>query len=352
MATAKKLPSGAWRTRATKRIDGKQIRKSFTVSPDECAGDWRQAKEKSELLARNWLFSAKQDLDQITVHRAMEMYIEERSHVLSESTLADYKRMDKHFKVILEKDALQIDSKDIQALVNEWSMDGLKKATLKNRVNFLTASLVFAGNEKRFNIRYPKQIPTELLPPEPSEFHRLLSAASDEEKLIIILAGLYTLRRGEIGGLCGEDILWDMNAIYVHTSRVKNDQKEWIRREIPKNLSSVRIVHVAPEIMKLIPKVGAKDYIIEMSPDAMTRRFERLRKKVCVNCRLHDLRKYAASIRSEMMPSKYVEADGGWKKDSSVLRTIYDKPFKENRKEYSKKLNEKIIQDYGSELFG
>ena len=84
----------------------------------------------------------------------------------------------------------------------------------------------------------------------------------------------------------------------------------------------------------------------------MTRRFERLRKKVCVTCRLHDLRKYAASIRTEIMPAKYVEADGGWKPGSNVLKTIYDKPFKEKRKDYSKKINDQIIQDYGSELFG
>ena len=66
----------------------------------------------------------------------------------------------------------------------------------------------------------------------------------------------------------------------------------------------------------------------------------------------YDLRKYAASIRSEIMPQKYVEADGGWKNDSKVLKTIYDKPFKETRKEYSKMINDKIIQDYGSELLG
>jgi hypothetical protein len=89
-----------------------------------------------------------------------------------------------------------------------------------------------------------------------------------------------------------------------------------------------------------------------MNPDEMTHHFGKLRKKACVNCRLHDLRKYAASIRSEIMPSKYVEADGGWKKDSAVMRTIYDKPFKESRKEYSKKFNEKILEDYGKDLFG
>ena len=176
--------------------------------------------------------------------------------------------------------------------------------------------------------------------------------ASHEEKLVIVLAGLYTLRRGEIGGLWGEDLLWDMNSIYIHTSLVKDENKVWIRRDMPKNLGSVRTVHLDPEIMKLFPRVGPKEPVISLNPDMITHHFEKLRKKACVNCRFHDLRKYAASIRSEMMPSKYVEADGGWSKESSVMQTIYDKPFKEKRNEYSKKFNESIVQEYGRELFG
>lgn len=42
MATAQKLASGAWRTRARKVINGKLVTKSFTVSPEECRGDWKK----------------------------------------------------------------------------------------------------------------------------------------------------------------------------------------------------------------------------------------------------------------------------------------------------------------------
>lgn len=71
-----------------------------------------------------------------------------------------------------------------------------------------------------------------------------------------------------------------------------------------------------------------------------------------MNCRLHDLRKFAASIRSEFMPTKYIEAEGGWSKNSNILTTIYDRPFKEKREEYSKIFNEKISKEYERELFG
>lgn len=351
MASAKQLPSGAWRTRPSKYIDGKKITKSFTVHPDECGGDWKKAKKLSENRASNWLLEAEAEEINMTVKTAIESYIKDRSAVLSPSTIADYKRMSKHFGDLVNVAADDVDSKMIQAKINEMAVDGLNARTIKNRVFFLIAALNFVGIEKKFKLRFPKQIKPNLGPPEPSEFHRLLALASPEEKLTIILAGLYTLRRGEIAGLCGEDLLWDLNSIYVHTSRVQNDKKVWVRRPMPKNLNSVRMIQLDPKIMEMLPKVGPDEYVISMNPNEITKHFMRLREKACVSCRFHDLRKYAASIRSAIMPGRYVEADGGWRKDSQVLSTIYDKPFRESRKEYSKKFNEMVVEEYKKELF-
>ena len=352
MAKARQLPSGAWQTRPTKTINGKVVTRSFTVHPDECGGDSKRAKLLSETNARNWMLESQDDEVRTSVGKAIELYIEDRSAVLSPSTIADYRRMPKHFGDLVNVVAADVDSKMIQALINEMAVDGLNARTIKNRIFFLISALNYVGVEKRFKLRYPSQIRPNLNPPEPSEFIRLLDLASPEERLTIILAGLYTLRRGEIAGLCGEDLLWDLNSIYVHTSRVQSDKKEWVRRPMPKNLNSVRMIQLDPEIMALFPHVGPKEYVISMNPNEITKHFIRLREKACVSCRFHDLRKYAASIRSAIMPSKYVEADGGWRKGSQVLSSIYDKPFKESRNEYSKKLNKMILEDYGDHIFG
>jgi integrase len=351
MATARQLPSGAYQTRPSKKINGKIVTKSFTVHPRECGGDAKRAKTLSETKANNWLLESEADDVRISVGRAMELYIEDRSAVLSPSTIADYKRMPKHFGDLVNMIAADVDTKTLQAFINEMAMENLNARTIKNRVFFLISALNYVGVEKKFKLRFPTQIKPNLNPPEPSEFTRLLDLATPEEKLTIILAGLYTLRRGEIAGLCGEDLLWDLNSIYVHTSRVQNDKKEWVRRPMPKNLNSVRMIQLDPEIMSLLPKVGPKEYVISMNPNEITKHFIRLREKACVSCRFHDLRKYAASIRSAVMPSRYVEADGGWRKGSQVLSSIYDKPFKESRNEYSKKLNGLIMEEYGEHIF-
>lgn len=352
MASAQLLKSGSYRVQVSKMIDGKLVKKSFTLSPLDCGGDTKLAKKKVELMANEWALSAEAEAHKTTVKKALEAYLDYGKETWSPSTFKDFVNMPKHFEKLYDLDVNEIEENHIQALIDEYSRKGLSPKTAKNRINFLIAALRKAKVRTIFEVKYYKAIKPELNPPEFTEFHRLLSMATPEEKLTIVLAGLYTLRRGEIGGLCGEDILWDMNSIYVHTSRVKNDNKEWVRRKIPKNLNSVRTIRIDPEIMALLPKVGPKDYVIKMNPDEITHHFIRLRKKACVNCRFHDLRKYAASIRSEVMPAKYIEAEGGWRKDSEVMRTIYDKPFKEKRKEYANKFNEQIIKDYGELLFG
>lgn len=360
MASAKKLPSGAWRCRPTKIINEKKITKSFTVHPKDCANDSKKAKKLAERQADDWLLEAEEQIsDVITVEKAIDLYIQDRSEVLSPSTIADYMRMKKHFNDILNVNIFDIDTKTLQATINEMAMHvnrygkRLNDRTLKNRIFFLLAAFSYCGNEKTYKLRFPAHEDPDLAPPEKSEFMRLLECAeSKEQKLILMLAGLYTLRRGEICALKGADILWDMHSIYVHSSRVLNSDKEWISKRTPKTSGSVRTIQIDKELMELFPHVAPEEYIVKINPNEVTKMFMRLRKKACVSCRFHDLRKYAASIRSEIMPQKYVESDGGWKKGSQILKTIYDKPFKESRNEYSKKFNKMAQDDYGTALLG
>ncbi len=75
MAQAKRTESGGWRTLACKQINGKKIRKSFTVHPKDCGGDSRKAKSKSEALARDWVLNEELEQNYITVQKAIDEYI-------------------------------------------------------------------------------------------------------------------------------------------------------------------------------------------------------------------------------------------------------------------------------------
>ena len=72
MAKAERLNSGSYRCRATKTINGKKVTKSFTVSPNECGGDWKKAKKKAENMANNWILDAEADINKATVLNNIE----------------------------------------------------------------------------------------------------------------------------------------------------------------------------------------------------------------------------------------------------------------------------------------
>ena len=361
MASARQLPSGAWRCRPTKVINGKKVTKSFTVHPDECAGNSKKAKAKAEMLAREWIFDTKLETSGlITVEKAIDDYIEGRDGVISPSTIKDYMNMKQYFESILDVCIFDLTDKMIQNIIGEMAVSknrygkNINEKTIKNRIYFLLACLKFSKCYTHFDLRFTESEDPDYQPPQHNEFHRLLTVAeNNEDKLILMLCGLYTLRRGELCGLTGKDILWDMHSVYVHTSRVMDKNHEWILKPVPKKKHSIRTITIEPSFMDLIPHVDPDEFIISLNPNQVTKRFDYLRKKACVNCRLHDLRKYAASIRSDLMPAKYVESDGGWKiGGQNVLKTIYDKPFKEERKNYSKKFNKMAKDDYGEELLG
>lgn len=365
MANARKLPSGAWRTQANKTVNGRLVRKSFTVSPTAYQGNPKTAsklaKAESERLAREWLFETKLETSGlITVEQAIDDYIAGRDGVISPSTIKDYMNMKKYFEPILDICIFDLTSKMIQNIIGEMAVQknrygkNLNQRTIENRIFFLLACLKFSKCYTHFELRFTESEDPDYQPPQHNEFHRLLSVAeNDEDRLILMLCGLYTLRRGELCGLTGKDILWDMHSIYVHTSRVQNKNHEWVLKPVPKKKHSIRTITIEPSFMKIIPHMGPDEFIISLNPNQVTKRFAYLRKKACVNCRLHDLRKYAASIRSGIMPAKYIESDGGWKLGGqNVLKSIYDMPFKDERINYSKKFNEKAKQDYGQELLG
>ena len=361
MAIATLLPSGAWRCRPTKVIDGKKVTKSFTVHPNECAGNSKKAKKKAELLADQWQFEAKEEQSGvITVEKAIDDYVESRDGVISPSTIKDYYNMKKYFTSILNVEINDVTNKMIQNIIGEMAVSKnrygkcLNERTIKNRIFFLLAALKFSHCYTHFDLRFTESEQNEYNPPQHNEFDRLIAVCeNNEDKLILMLCGLYTLRRGELCGLTGKDILWDMHSIYVHTSLVQNKNHEWVLKPTPKKKQSIRTIEIEPEFMVLIPHVGPDEHIISLNPNQVTKRFEKLRKKAWVDCRLHDLRKYAASIRSDLMPRKYVESDGGWKiGGNNVLKTHYDKPFIDERKRYSKKFNELAKKDYGEALLG
>lgn len=347
MAQAKKLPSGAYRVQATRIINGKRIVKSFTVHPRDTMDDWRLAKKKAELLAQEWQLSIDKELSSAaTVLKALNNYIDSRRKVLSPRTIADYEKMMKFYGSMLDMVATDVTSADIQALINEWSVD-LSKKTITNRVNFLTAALDLAGVDKRFKLRFPKSISKEVQAPDIDDLKLILMNCSDRFKPLILLAAFGSLRRGEIAALKQKDILRDLSSIHVHADMVQSSEGI-IYKDMPKTAGSVRVIQLPKNIIELLPfSDDPEAFVFDYTINAITSEFTRLRNKCSLDCSFHTLRHFAASFRSDLgIPSKYIEEVGGWKNESSVLKKVYDNKLNSSRKKYGQ-----MAADYFEEQF-
>ncbi len=348
MAKASKLPSGAWRVQASKNVNGKRIVRSFTVHPDETKGDSRKAKQKAELLARQWqIEKEQQSIYSMTVGQALEEYINDRSKVLSPRTIYDYKSLVPFFDSISDIYVEDIRTCHIQALVNEWSVSVTAK-TIKNRTGLLLPALDYAECDKKFRIRYPKSRPVEIKAPDIQDVQRLLNNSDDDFRPILYLAAFGSLRRGEICGLHQCDVSRDMCSITVNGDMVKTE-KGWIYKSFPKTSGSIRTIHLPKEIINSLPITKEADALLfeNMNPNQLSKRYDKLRHKCDIESNFHSLRHFAASFRSDLgIPRKYIEEVGGWKNESQVLARVYDNTLSSTRKKYVQITNQYIVDTF------
>lgn len=345
MANAKQLPSGAWRTQVTKTIDGKKIKKSFTVHPKDCEGNSKKAKLKSEYLAKEWSLTEEiSEIHGMTVKQACEQYINDRDKVLSPCTVREYRNTIKHFDSIASLSVNDIDTPKIQRLINDMSMDVTAK-TIKNRISFLLSVLDYAGVDKKFKVRYPQRNSKKVLSPDIEDVQMYIKAATNFMVPIIHLAAFGSLRRGEICGLREKDILRDMNMVTVAGDKILGPDG-WEYKPFPKTEDSTRTIQLPKFIIEMIPKKEDPEaFIFDIVPSTITDRFTELSKQLGFQYTFHSLRHFSASFRTDLgIPKKYIQEIGGWVDNSSVLDKVYDNTIGSSRKKYAQIAN-KFIED-------
>ena len=339
MASARKLPSGAWQTRATKVIGGKKITKCFTVHPRDAGGDSKKARKLSEHMADEWQLTCEDEYVQgLKIRDAMDQFIKDRTKVLSPSTITNYKRLIPLFEPLADISVSDIKTADIQALVNEWSISVTAK-TIKNRVSFLLSSLDYAECDKKFRIRYPKSESKEIKSPDLDDVQMLLQNAPEDLLPILYLAAVGGLRRGEIAALKQKDISRDMKTVYVHADMVLDDHN-WVLKPFPKNALS-GTVKLSDFIIDMLPySEDPESFVFGMNPNMISHRYDNLRRKLGFDFNFHSLRHFAASFRSDLgIPRKYIEETCRWEPGSQVVDRVYDNTLNSSRKKYTQIAN-------------
>ena len=333
MPNAHKLPSGSWRVQVYlgKTPDGKKIVKSVTA----------ETKKEAERQAALLLYEAEEEAKApVLFSVAADAYVTARRGVLSPNTVSEYKRMIKaDLKDIKDTPVLSLNSKRVQELVSDLALKRSPK-TISNIYGFVSAVLSEAAPNVRLRVRLPQRRPVDISIPDQEEVQRMIDHADGPLRDAIILASTMGLRRAEICALTWSDVR--KNSLRVSRSYAKDEYNIWVIKA-PKSSAGNRVLQIPPAAAQLLtrPKDAAADGpIVPLTPDALTRRFERLCNSLGMHYRFHALRHYYASVLLSLgVPDKYAMQRMGHS-TPTMLKQVYQHLMENKNTTIDDQLNE------------
>lgn len=324
MPTAKKLPSGSWRCQASKVIDGKLTKRSFTSTD----------KRKAELLAIEWQSEVNEisTNTNITLETAIERYLQLKSNRLKPSTKVAYEKYcSLYFQGLMPQKIEKIQKIDIDKEVNIM-LARLSSKTVHSATAFIK-SVIKYFTKRDLDVEMPQIEKKIYNTPDESHLNAIINAAKGTDmEIVILLASWLGLRHSEISGLKWESIYDDY--IVIDNAIVKKTEGS------TKTTSTTRKVLLPKYIKEVLAKLPRKsEYVVTMSYSSIGKRFlELLKKNNIPHCRLHDLRHANASLMVKVMPDKYAKERGGWETDS-MLQKVYQQTFSADHKIYSEQFD-------------
>lgn len=288
----------------------------------------------------------------ITLGKAMQEYLEAKNTVLSPSTYKGYTSIARtHFLDLQQLPINDISASQIQIAISKISAR-LSPKTVRNIHGFITAVFAMFRPDFSFTTTLPQKKKEEIMIPTEEEIKRLLEIVDGTPMYIpVILGACCGMRRSEICALKWEDINFKRNTITINEALVYNENNKLVEKTT-KTIAGTRTIRMFPIVSDaLISFKGdraAFDPVVTISPNAITKRFERLMKKHDFpGYSLHDLRHYTVSVMLALnVPKKYI-ADYVGHESENMIDKVYGHIM------VSKKTSvEDQMQEYFSKILG
>ena len=337
MAKAKQLPSGKWRTQVyshTEIVNGKKKRiyESFTAD----------TKKESEFAAAEFaLYRNSITKANITVERAIEIYIDTKSNILSPATIRSYRiNLKNHLNGIKQIPVDKLTPVMVQAEINALSGKGFSPKTIRNIYGMLTAALKEAKPELHLRCALPQKKKSEIKIPTTEELIKLVEAAEGDMRLAIKLSAYMGLRRSEVFALTWNDIDLKNKKLKINKAKVMDANSKYVLKGT-KTTSSTRTLDiplvVLNDLMDIEDKTGE---LFTLAPNNIHWPFKAAIKKAGIkDFRFHDLRHYYASVMLSLgVPDKYAMERMGHS-TSNMLKTVYQHTFEEKQAEITNRLD-------------
>ena len=227
---ATKTASGGWRIQL--RIDGKSI----PVHAD--------TKTECEILAMQIKSGEKRapERSALTLTQAIDRYIDERSNVLSPSTIMGYRTVQRtRFQTLMSRKCNSITVYDVRAAVNQEALSVSAK-TLKNAYGLICSVLQDNGVDVR-GVRLPQQVKKEHAFLDGEQICRLIDAARGTPIELPVTMQLWLgLRRSEVLALHWEDFDFTKKTVHIQRAKVPNEAHEYEEVDRTMTAGSNRIV--------------------------------------------------------------------------------------------------------------
>lgn len=310
---AQKLPSGSYRARVM--VNG--ISKTFVADT---------AREAIRL-ANEWKYLQNGPIQDMTVEKAIDAYIESIRDMRSPSTIAGYEKIKRNqFQSLMNIKLSKLTQAAVNIAVNEERKKGLSAKTISNAHGLLSAVLNVYYPDLHLNTRLPQQTKKlKQLPSTPKEIYKAVKGTDVE--LPVLLAMCLSLSMSEIRGLKKTDI--ENGVLYVRRSKidgiVKNEMKEETR---------ARALRIPQYLFPLINDVKT-EYLTELERHQIYRRFTKAIEKAGLpHMTFHDLRHVYASVMHLLgIPDQYIMENGGWKTDHT-MKNVYRNTFSSERQNF------------------
>lgn len=334
------LPSGKWRCRIM--VDGQTI---SAVDADPEIARAKVLAMKAGLLLQEE-DDAQRRAGNITLGDAIDNYIENRSNVLSPSTINGYKEIKRNrFQALMSMQVKKIDEQAIQKAVNADS-EKVGYKTIKNALGLVVAVV---SEYKDISVKRIK------MPQRKKQEHKYL----DEEGMIdlfeaikgcyaeipILLAVWLGMRRSEIMGLCWDSVDFETGKIKVQRTYVKDKETGYVLREGMKTEASRRTLDCPGYILAKLDayqpdKRKRTGQIFHMHPNTIYEVLKDVCKKNGIEfVGVHGLRHTNATVMLSLgIIDKVAMARGGWSTDIT-MKQVYQHIFQSDKQSSGQKVD-------------
>ena len=334
MVKVDRLPSGNYRARVHL---GNGKYKPFT-GKDKKDVQLRAAQYEAECKIEQSLPEAK-----MTLGETIGRYIEQKTNVLSPSTIRGYRAVQKNaLPKLMQTQLCDINTVMLQKAINAFASDYSPKYT-RNVYGLISATLSTFLPDLRLNITLPQKQKNEVEIPTEEEVYTIFEHVKDTEMEIpVILGACCGMRRSEIIGLKWEDVNFAFGTISINEAIVMDEHGNAVSKGT-KSVAGTRIIRMYPFVRDALQRAkNDNKYVVSLTANQISSRFATILKRCGVrHYKFHALRHYLVSVMLSLnIPKSYI-ADYVGHETEHMIDAVYGHIMAR------KKTNvEDILEDY------